>query len=416
MTLVKTSILSFIATTVKVLTGLVSVKIIAIYIGPTGMAMLGQFQNFVGLVNSIASLGMNSGIVKYTAEYRENIEAKKKIWSSAIVIFLFLVVPMALGMMIFSKYLSLKLMNTEDYYSIFIIFACTLLFFVFSGLITSILNGEREIKKLVGLNILASLVGIVVTVVLVYRFRIYGALIAGIISQSIVFFIALLFVRNLKWFSLSSFIGGPDREFIIKLLKYSMMMIVAAVLGPLSQIYLRNYIVAEMGWDAAGYWQGIWRISNTYLMVITMSLGIYYLPRLSGIKDKTELKKEIVKGYKFIMPVVIVMAIGIYFLRDFIIVLLFDENFRPMSELFFFQLIGDILKMASWLLSYLMVAKAMTKLFVLSEIFFVAIFVTGSIFFMKSYGLIGITMGFALNYLLYLVFIIIFMRKYLNAK
>jgi len=71
-----------------------------------------------------------------------------------------------------------------------------------------------------------------------------------------------------------------------------------------------------------------------------------------------ELKKEIFYGYRIILPIVVFMALGIYFLRDFAILILFSDEFIPMSDLFFYQLIGDVFKIASWLLGYLMIAKA----------------------------------------------------------
>lgn len=41
-----------------------------------------------------------------------------------------------------------------------------------------------------------------------------------------------------------------------------------------------------------------------------------------------------------------------------------------MRDLFFWQMIGDSLKIGSWILAYLMLSKAMTKLFVTTEITF----------------------------------------------
>ena len=52
--------------------GFVVVKIIAIYVGPSGLAFIGQFQNFLSILMSFATGAINSGVVKYTAEYRDD--------------------------------------------------------------------------------------------------------------------------------------------------------------------------------------------------------------------------------------------------------------------------------------------------------------------------------------------------------
>jgi PST family polysaccharide transporter len=285
-----------------------------------------------------------------------------------------------------------------------------------NGFLISILNGEGEIKKLTILNIASSLFGLLITLILVKKLNLYGALISSIVTQSIVFFITLMFVIRSKWFKLSMFLGKMDREYRNKLLKYSIMTIISATTIPLSRIYLRNYIGANIGWDAAGYWQGITRISDTYLMLITTTLSIYYLPKLSSIQDKMELRKEIIYGYKIIMPVVIVMAAGIYFFRDFIIKLIFTSDFLPMRELFLYQLIGDVIKIASWLLGYVMVAKAMTKLFIISEVIFTFSFVGLGVLFIKIFGLVGISIAFMVNYLLYMIFLLFALKGYLNGR
>lgn len=61
---------------------------------------------------------------------------------------------------------------------------------------------------------------------------------------------------------------------------------------PVSFIIIRNYITDTLSMEHAGYWQGLTKISDTYLMFITMSLSVYYLPRLSEIKDDLKLKKK----------------------------------------------------------------------------------------------------------------------------
>ena len=416
MNLIKTSILSAISTVIRIITGFISVKVVSVYIGPSGLALVGQMQNFIGMISNIASAGINSGLVKYTAEYRDNENIKQKIWSSAFKLSVILILPITISIILFSNYISLILFKTNEYKFVFDLFAITLFFFVMNGLLTSILNGEGEIKKLTILNIASSLFGLLITLILVRKLNLYGALISSIVAQSIVFFITLMFVIKSKWFKLSMFFGKIDREYRNKLLKYSIMTLVSATMAPLSQIYLRNYIGVNIGWDAAGYWQGISRISDTYLMFITTTLSIYYLPKLSSIQDKTELRKEIIYGYKIIMPIVIAMAAGVYIFRDFIIKLIFTKDFLPMRELFLYQLIGDVIKITSWLLGYIMVAKAMTRLFVISEIIFVFSFVGLGVLFIKIFGLVGITIAFMVNYLLYMIFLLFALRGYLGER
>ena len=113
------------------------------------------------------------------------------------------------------------------------------------------------------------------------------------------------------------------------------------------------------------------------------------------------------------MPLAVLAGVLIFIFRDLIINILYTSEFLPMREYFTFQIIGDGLKIASWILAYLMVAKAMTKLFILTEVIFSLTYVIFSIVFMNLYGSVGVTYGYALNYFLYLILMLFLFRKIL---
>ena len=150
-----------------------------------------------------------------------------------------------------------------------------------------------------------------------------------------------------------------------------------------------------------------------YLLVITTSLSVYYLPRLAELRNKNELRKEIFSVYKLIIPLLIAATIVIYFLRKVIIRILFTKEFAGMQELFGFQLIGDIFKMAGWILGYLMIAKAMTKTYITMEFVSYSGQVLFSCGFVALYGTVGATIGYAVGNLLYFVIMVIIFRKIL---
>ncbi len=410
MTLIKTSVLTGISTVIKLVSAFVINKVIAIYIGPAGLAIVGQLQSFTSLITTFSNGAISSGIVKYTAEYQD-IEEKKKIFSSSIVISLICSLIISIFLFGFSDYLSELILKDIQYSSVFIIFGATIFLFALNMVLISILNGQKEIKKYVLVNIAGSIFSLVFTSILIMQLNLMGALYAMVLNQSVMFFVTLAFVLKSSWFKLEYFKQGLDKESLSKLSKYSLMAIVSALTVPVSHLIIREYIGENLGWDSAGYWQGIWYISTMYLMLVTTTLGVYYLPRLSEIQDNKELRKEIFSGYKIIMPIVILASLIIFLLKEYVILIAFSKDFMPMMELFAWQLIGDVIKIASWLLAYLMLAKAMTKVFIYTEVLFSALFVGLSLLFVDKFGLVGITYAYALNYLLYLVMMIFIFRK-----
>ena len=410
MNLIRTSFFTAISSIIKVIVGFVINKVIAVYIGPSGLGLIGQLQSFMSIATTLSNGAITQGIIKYTAEYK-TIEEKQKIFSTSIIISLFFSFLVSVLLFSFSDHLAQLILKNIKYSNVFNVLGITVFLFALNGILLSILNGQKEIKKYVFINIASSLFSLVFTSFLIIQLNLMGALYALVANQSVIFFVTLLFVIKSNWFKLKYFTQGVDKKSLIKLSRFSFMAVVSVITVHISHMLIRNYIGDNLSWDDAGYWQGIWYISSIYLMLITTSLTVYYLPRLSEIDNNIELKKEIFYGYKVIMPIVIVLALGIYFFRQLIMDIAFTNEFRPMLELFKWQLIGDVIKIGAWLLSMVMLAKAMTKVFVITEIIFSISFVGLSILFLNAFGLVGITYAFSVNYFIYLIVMFFIFRR-----
>ena len=414
--LIRTSFFTSIATAVKILTAFILNKIVAIYIGPIGIAIIGQFQNFFGIAGTIGSGGISTGVIKYIAENKKDENENKKIISTSFIFILICSVITGLILFIFSGYFSFLVFKTTDDRFIIRIISFSLIFASLNSLLMSILNGLKEIKKYTLANILTNLTVLVLSVLLVMKYKITGVLIAIIIGQSFIFFITLFFVVKSKWFKISWFIGNFNNNILKKLSNYSIMTLVSSTMGPASLLIIRNYIGNHLSWKDAGYWQGIWTISEVYLTFITSSLAVYYLPRLSEIKQEKDFKKEIFHTSKIILPIVFCLALIIFLIKYFVISILFTSEFLPMIPLFKYQLAGDVIKIACWLLAYNMLAKAMTKTFIISEIIFNLTFIGLMMVCVSYFGLIGTTIAFCINYIIYFVFLIFVFRKVLLSN
>lgn len=401
MNLLKTSVLNGIAVLVKTATMFILNKILAVYVGPSGYAAIGQFQNFIQMVTSFAGGSINTAVVKYTAEYGDNPTEQRKIWQNAGTIILALSIIFSLLIIVFQKPLSIYIFHSTEYRSVFIWFGIFLIFFNFNALFLAILNGKKEILKLVIANIAGSVFSLAITGFLAYQYHILGALIALSIYQSIAFFVTLFLCYKSNWFKISYLFGKIEPQIAKNFAAFALMALVSAICVPLSQMAIRSYLSQEFGLNYAGYWEAMIRLSAAYLMLVTTTLGVYYLPRLAELRHLDEIKKEVYLGYKFIFPLALVGGLCVYVMRDWIIALLFSHAFMPMRDLFLWQMIGDSLKIGSWILAYLMLGKAMTKLFVTTEILFALSSVGLTYVCSKLFGFEGVSIAHLVNYALY---------------
>lgn len=416
MKLIQTSFFSGLITIIRVSSGFVASKVIAIVTGAAGVALIGAFSNFISIVLTFANGAINTGVVKYTAEFEGKNDELKSLISTSFQITLFCSFVIGVTMFTLSSYISEWIFAEQIYGGPIRILGISILFYSLNSLLISILNGLKQIKTYTIVNTVGSIVGLIFTVLLVYLYKIQGALYSLVLSQSVVFFVTVILILKKPWLSWDYFNQGFDKLIALKLTRFSMMSIVSALTLPVSQIILRNLLITKLGIFDAGIWQGMMRISDAYLMIITTSLSTYYLPKLASLKTDNELRTEILKGYKIILPVVLLSCIIIYLLRNVIINFLFTSDFKIMEELFYWQLIGDFFKVSAWVLAYLMLAKAMTKMYIISEIAFSLGYVIVSYFLINIFQIQGIVIAFALNYLFYFVFMLIIFRKILFKK
>jgi PST family polysaccharide transporter len=416
MTLIKTSLLNGIAVVIRMLTLLGLNKILAIYVGPSGYAAIGQFQNAVQMITTFASGAINNGVTKYTAEYFEDEELQRTVWRTAGTVALCGSAITAVIIILFNEVLASWFLKDSSLGGVFTWFAATLVFFVFNTLLLAILNGKKEIHRYVLANIAGSFFALVVTSGMAIQFGLYGALVSLAIYQSLTFFVTFFLTYKAKWFRLNYLFGRVDPQAARNLAKYTAMALTAAACLPVSHILVRNHLGETLGWDAAGYWEAMWRLSAAYLMLVTTTLSVYYLPRLSEITNPLDLKREIYQGYKIILPFAAACGLIIYLLRDLIIKILFTEEFAGMSALFGWQMLGNTLKIGSWILAYIMLGKAMTRMFIITEVVFSALFVVAVIFYTHFFGLVGVSMAYASNYAIYWLVIFFLMRKFIDKE
>lgn len=417
--LVNTSVFTGISTVIKLITAFLTAKIISIYLGPDGLGILGQLNSFVAIIMVLSTGAVTNGVIKYLSEFNENKAAKMKIIKAAVLITGFCSVIISLVVILFSHFWSKILFkeNAEQYNLIIVIFGFTVFFYASFALFTAILNGLKYFKEFNYLGIITSLVGLFFSVLLIINWGVFGALLAAVTYQSIVFIFIFIFKNRIPELSYNEFKSAkPQSDDYKNLFKFSIMTLVSSILLPLSQIIIRNFITNQSNGVNMGFYEAINRLSNIYLTLVTTTLSVYYLPKLSGLSDENLLKKEIINGYKFILPITTLILFSVYFVRNFIIEIAFSDSFSAMESFFIPQLIGDFFKIASWLLAFQMIAKAMVKMYIITEVVFSVLIVVLTHFLLNLYGGIGAIYAYMINYLVYFVTMLIIFNKSLYDK
>lgn len=394
----------------RMLSGFVTVKLIAVYLGPTAMAYLGNFRNFITALRNVTTLGFELGVVKYVAETRnDEIRYKKNLSTSFYPI---VITSCFLGVLtvLFSKSLSQMIFQNSGYYPVLLITGITLPMYAIHVYLMSILNGLKEFKKYILINIYGSIINIGLTFVLIWKYNLTGALVSLALLES------LLFVFTVKILIKNQFICKHffDKSLLQQFFHYSMMSLVAAVLSQGSMFLIRNQIIQYEGIVKAGEWETVNRISAYYLLVMMSGLSLYFLPRFAEINKYALFKIEIKRYFLSIVPITFLIFLLIFFARELVIILLLDSKFLPVKDLIGFQLIADFLKILSYAFSYQFLAKKMIKEFMISEILFFVVYFIFVFLLLPIMGVKGVLISYGISYAVYFIVVYWLVKKYLK--
>lgn len=408
--LFKITSLNSISVLIKIAIGLVTSKLLAVFVGPGGMALVGNLRNFSTSLESIATLGFQNGIVKYVAESIDDKPQLQKTISTVFISLLVIAILLSGILYFFAAFWNEQIFGTDFEYEI-VIKALALALPWFAGAIffLSVINGLGKFTAVIWINILGNLIGLLVSVTLILQYKTLGALLSVVISPALLFFVTYYFIA--KEFHFSKLFQFYDFQVIKNLSSYALMALVSSVFGPLVYLAIRKNAILVVGIDQAGFWETMTRISAYYMLFVSTILTVYFLPKLAMAKDNLETKKVFWSFYKNILPLFIIGLILIYFSRTFIIKFLFTKEFLPVTSLFFWQLLGDVLKVASLILGYQFYAKKMTVAFILSELTSLVVLYFSSIFLIKIFGIQGIVMAQALDNCVYLLVLVLYFRK-----
>ncbi|EPU8565460.1 lipid III flippase WzxE [Yersinia enterocolitica] len=368
MSLAKASIWTAGSTLIKIGVGLLVVKLLAVTFGPSGVGQAGNFRQLITVLGVLSGAGIFNGITKYVAEYHQQPERLRAVLGTSSAIVLGFSTLLALIFLLAAKPVSIALFGHADYQNVVRAVAFIQMGIAYANLFLAILKGYRDAMG----NALAVIGGSLIGVVAYYIcFRIGGypgALVGLAFVPALVVIPAAAMLIRRKTIPLSYLKLSWDKALASHLGKFTIMALITSVTLPVAYVMMRNLLADRYGWDAVGIWQGVSSISDAYLQFITASFTVYLLPTLSRLKAKADISREILRSLKFVLPAVATASLMVWLLRDFAIWLLFSHQFTAMRDLFAWQLVGDVLKVGSYVFGYLVIAKASLRFYILTEV------------------------------------------------
>ncbi|MHB1955896.1 MAG: O-antigen translocase [Sulfobacillus sp.] len=394
--------------------GFLNIKVAAIYLGATGMALVGQLNNFLSLLHGFVGNALHTGVLKMTAEHPTDHELNARVWSTAMKMALLFGGVVALLIVALSVPLSRHLFGSSAYWPVFLLAGPVVILIPAGLVLTGILNGQKRIRAMALSAILPTVAGAMIFVPLVYWFGLWGGLIAtALYSVGSLLVVLAIFIR-VRAAPGNAFSRPWDAGVARELLRYFPMLLVHSTAGPFALLAVRTILISHFGLHEAGLWQAVSRISDMDTMVLTTALSFYLMPHLSSILEPDPFSNELVKATMQVSAIAVVTASSIYLLRGLVVTLALTSEFAPVTHLLGYQLIGDGLMMASFPIRMALVIKVRTRWYIALELIAPLLRVAITVGLLNVARLQAATIAYMIAYLLVDFLLLVALRDYLG--
>lgn len=388
-------------------------RVIAANFGESGIFLQGQLRSLIQLLTSFTSLGIFNGVVKYISEYKDDKENLVRLFSTTFVFTALGSVVSAVILLVWSSDLSMYLFATEKYTFLIRLMAIMVPFISLQRVFNGVVNGLSQYKKFAKIDLISYLVSSGLTILFLFMDNFDGVLISIAITPFIQLVILLwVFTKILKeyiHFSELSFKAPMSKLF----LAFSLMSFFSTVILSTVEIEVRNMILRRISEADAGIWSAMLDLSKNYMAFSTILFTMYVIPKFAVVNEKKHFFLEMGNVYKTILPLFGAGMVLVYFLRYFLIDLIFP-GFDAMAPLFKWQLLGDFVRLIGMVLSYYFISKKLVYYFISTEVVSVGLFYLFAHYFIGIYGVEGVVIGHLIRYVVYLVVVLILVFYYIN--
>lgn len=415
--LLKVLSLNSISVAISFLLGILSTKMVSVFLGTQGMALLGSFRNFSTMIKNLSTLGINNSIVKLLVENKNDKKELSVIYSTFFWLFITIALFLCLIILLFSNTISVFIFYTDIYSLPIVFFGLLLPLIVINTFWIAIYNGLEMFKKIVFIQILSNILVFTTTTLLIYYKNIKGGLFAVTVGELLMVFVTFIYIRRDKDYFKFELQKVISKKYFETIKRFSAMALLSAVVGPLTLMFIRNLIVNTYSIEQAGIWDAINRLSGFYMLFLSTGLSMYYLPRLASLSTDGEFKNELKYYFKTFVPMFLLMISIVFIFKNLILKIAFTTDFSEVNTILIWQLLGDFFKIMTLAFGYQILIKTMMKRYFFVEIIFNSIYLIMSYFLIHQFALAGVVQAyFFANVITFIVVLWMFRKLLLKAN
>ena len=398
---------------VNVLMGIVRSKVNAVLLGPGGVGLMGLYSSISQIVGTLTGMGIGSSGVRQIAEAAgtgDQIRIARTIMTLRRVA-LFLGLTGALALFLFRKPICQMTFGNMEHAGEVGILAILIFLGEVAGGQAALIQGMRRIGDLARRSIIGAVLGTMASATIIYFYRERGIVASFIAIATLELLSSWWFARKiqvervtLRWKEL----WGEARPLLALGLVLTSSGLIAAGGAYVTQLI----IVRQFSMDAVGLYRSAMTLSVVYAGFILQAMGTDFYPRLTAVaKDHPTCNRLVNEQAEVGLLLAVPGILATLTFTPLIIHAFYSAKFVPAVDILRWQILGILLRVGSWPMAFILLAKELKKMFFWTELASGGLYVGLIYFCLRMWGLTGAGIAFFGGYLVYWWMIFFLVRR-----
>jgi putative phospholipid-translocating ATPase len=403
---------------VSIICSIIRTKLIAIWIGPAGIGLIGLYNSAVEMISTFAGLGIRNSSVR-DISLNSSTRNKQRIaiiitvvrrWSWFVGLF------GALITISFAPLLSKVTFNDDKHIWGFIALSIVVLVNALAGGEFAVMQGTSRLKQLAQASVWGFVSGLIISIPLILILKINGIVII-IIAYSLMTAIFCRIFRDKEYDKKIELTYKETFHIGTGFIKLGVLMTLSSFITILFSYIFISYLNKTSGTSEVGFYQAGYTLVNKYVGLIFASMGMEYFPRLTKVTgSRRRMSIFVSQEIRIVLLILIPIICGFLLLREFIVTLLYAPEFNVITSFISWSVIGTIFRAVSWCMAFVILAKGSGKLYLITETISALSGFALNILFYHFWGLTGLGFSFVIWYLFYTIIIAIIYKYYYKLK
>ena len=390
---------------IKIVIGIAQTKVLALLLGTSGIGLAGMYLSAIGLIGTLTGFGIGSAGVRQIAE-AAGTGNQVRVARTVATLRRTSRVSGLLGMLlvlVFARPLSRMTFGTVDYAGGIALVSLTLLFGGIAAGQSALLQGLRRLRDLAACNVLGSLFGAVASVALVWWWRERGVAPYLVAGAAFGILTSWWYARRVEVERVRLSWGETVRE-ARPLLSMGAAFVTMGLLSTSAAYLIRILIIRQLGMNAVGLFTATATLSSVYVGVVLGAMGADFYPRLTALaRDHQAMNRLVNEQTEMGLLITLPGILATLVLAPWVLRIFYSEAFVPAADIIRWQILGVGLRVVSWPMGYVQLAKGMSRLVIATETVFSVLQVALTYVAIRWWGLVGCGIAFAALYAVYTV-------------